>query len=1189
MKELLTADEGYQQGLKHLGQNKPAEAEACFRVAIHARPDWPDAHNNLGVALSSRNRHADAIECFRRAIELKPDYAEPQHNMANSLRRTGKPDEAVVYYREAIRLKPGWADAHNNLGLTFRTLGQLDEALEQFREALRAKPRHPDARNNLGVTLCDKGLMAEATATYRQLLQQQPKSAESNNNLGVALVQQGKLAEAVACYRRALEIRPNYAEACSNLGNAFRQQGQFEDAEASLRKALELKPDYAEAYNNLAIVLVKQERLEEAVANYRQALQLKPDYPDARKNLGLALLGMGDFSEGWKEYEWRWKSKEMPNRNFAQPRWDGAPLEGRTILLYAEQGLGDTIQFARYAPLVEQRGGKVLVECQKHLLSLLAQCRGIDRLVPQGESLPAFDTHAALLSVPGILGTDLQSVPANIPYLSADAERIRKWGEELKGLTGFKIGIAWQGSKGFKDDSFRSIRLTQFEPLARIGGVRLISLQKGYGAEQVRQVPGWKVMDLGNRLDDFLDTAAVMKHLDLVICVDTAVGHLAGALGIPVWIAISTASDWRWLQQRDDSPWYPTLKLFRQKKRGDWTEVFERMARELETRPPLESAERYAQRGLAHLNQGQSADAVLALRRAIELDPKNAILHNNLGAALDKEGKKDEALASFQAAVRLKPDYADALHNLGNHLRRMGRLPEAEEEYRKALKLTPDSADLCNHLGIALLGQAKHGEAEASFRRSLRLKPDHAEAHNNLGVLFEQLGKVEESIASYQESLRLKPDSFDTHRNLALGYLMRGDYARGFEEYEWRWKAPTNLPRPFTQPRWDGRHLHGQAILLYSEQGLGDTIQFVRYARLVQERGGFVLLECPSVLERLFQRCPGIDYIIPQGASLPDFAFHIPLMSLPGVFRTTMQSIPAGIPYLSADPSDTDRWTSELASIQKVRIGIAWQGSQKYGGDSHRSIPLAAFEPLARLPDVQLFSLQKGYGSEQLQKVADWKVIDLGSRVNDFADTAAVMQHLDLVVCVDTAVAHLAGSLGVPVWLAVSMAADWRWLRHPETTPWYPTLRLFRQTRWGHWKDVFERIASNVDNSSFLLRTPLPAEMSVGELVDKIATLEIRRSRAQDEKELQTVQIELGGLIAMHARCVKPSEDLDRLKGRLKEATLALWAVEDGIRTHEQQKDFGDRFVELARSAYQRKDERTMFKEQINLLVGSGR
>ncbi len=660
------------------------------------------------------------------------------------------------------------------------------------------------------------------------------------------------------------------------------------------------------------------------------------------------------------------------------------------------------------------------------------------------------------------------------------------------------------------------------------------------------------MLDLGNRLNDFLDTAAVMKHLDLVVTVDTAVAHLAGALGVPVWIALPTASDWRWLQNREDSPWYPSVRLFRQKKQGDWPEVFARMARQLESQPPLESAVRYGQRGLALLHEDKAAEAVTLLQQAVALEPKNAVFHNNLACAFDRQGKKAEALPAFSEAVRLDAKYGDARHNLANVLRHLGRHGDAEAEYRNVLKLMPNSAEVSNHLGIALLNQAKHPEAEACFQRSLRLKPDNPDALNNLGVLYERLRRIDDAIACYQECLRLRPDSPDTHKNLALAWLLRGDYPRGWAEYEWRWKSPAAQSRKFSQPRWDGRLLDGEPVLLFAEQGLGDTIQFVRYARMVKERGATVLVECPGELQQLFRRCPGVDRVIRQGETLPVFAYQLPFMSLPRVLCTTLETVPARVPYLSADPRLIEYWRRELAAVghvsnvpgvnghvgnepPQIRIGIAWQGSQRYAGDGHRSAPLAALAPLAGIPGVQLISLQKGYGTAQLRDVSDWNVIDLGGRLNDFTDTAAVMKHLDLVVCVDTAVAHLAGALNVPVWVALCTASDWRWLERGDESAWYPSVRLFRQSQWGNWAAVFERMADALRQSNLALRPPMLTETAPGELFDRIAILQIKRDRMRDAAGLETVHAELGSLLAAQVRGMRPTPELEQLAERLRD------------------------------------------------------
>jgi tetratricopeptide (TPR) repeat protein len=454
--------------------------------------------------------------------------------------------------------------------------GRLQAAEQVYRQILAVEPALAEAHNNLGVALQDQGKPDEAVACYRRALTLKPGFTEAHNNLGNALKCRGQLDEAIASYRRALELKPEFAQAHYNLGNAFQEQGNLDDAVACYCRALELKPDHAGTHYNLGNALKDQRKLDHALACFRRALELNPDHAEAHWTRAFTWLLAGDWQRGWPEYEWRWRTKEFVLRRFPQPWWEGESLAGKTILLHAEQGLGDTIQFIRYASIVKQLGAAVIVECQELLLGLLDSCPGIDQLVAQGDALPAFDVHAPLLSLPRILKTSAETIPATIPYLVPKPAIVERWRTRLIEIDGFKIGIAWQGNPTFRGDRFRSFPLRYFAPLAQVPGVCLLSLQKGAGSGQLAEVRDlFAVTDLGDRLHDFTDTAAVMKNLDLVITSDTAAAHLAGALGVPVWVALSFAADWRWLLDRCDCPWYPTMRLFRQRESGDWRRVFE--------------------------------------------------------------------------------------------------------------------------------------------------------------------------------------------------------------------------------------------------------------------------------------------------------------------------------------------------------------------------------------------------------------------------------------------------------------------------------------------------------------------------------------------------------------------------------------------------------------------------------------
>jgi Tfp pilus assembly protein PilF len=473
-------------------------------------------------------------------------------------------------------------------------VGDLARAQQLCREILAADSRNADAWRLLGVVADDRRDFAAAIQCYRQAIACGPDVPDSHFNLGVVFQKQVQLDAAAEAYRGAIRAKPDYAQAHNNLGTVYKLQYKLNESIACYERALECRPNFAEALNNLGNVLKTQGRAAEATICYEQTLRIKPDHAQARYNRSLMHLAAGDLAAGWPDYECRAQCPGFVRRDFSEPLWQGDALAGRVLLVHAEQGLGDTIQFVRYVPFLAREGAKIVLEVPGSLLPLLKQS-GYGRmaaLVATGAALPHFDVQAPLLSLPGIFGTTLDDVPGRVPYLAADPQSVNRWAETLAGPERFKIGIAWQGSKAHSGDRYRSIPLACFAPLAQ-GGVEFISLQKGPGAEQLADVADqFQVREVG-RFDEehgaFMDSAAVMLNLDLVVTSDTAVAHLAGALGVRVWVALALAPDWRWMFDRPDSPWYPTMRLFRQLTFDDWPAVFDRMGetlrRELAQRP----------------------------------------------------------------------------------------------------------------------------------------------------------------------------------------------------------------------------------------------------------------------------------------------------------------------------------------------------------------------------------------------------------------------------------------------------------------------------------------------------------------------------------------------------------------------------------------------------------------------------
>jgi tetratricopeptide (TPR) repeat protein len=558
-------------------------------------------------------------------------------------------------------------------------------------------------------------------------------------------------------------------------------------------------------------------------------------------------------------------------------------------------------------------------------------------------------------------------------------------------------------------------------------------------------------------------------------------------------------------------------------KQGNLEEAIFHCQEALRVRPGF--AQAHNNLGTARLSQGRHDESLHHYQRALQLMPEFAESHYNLANALHNRGFIDDAISHWQSALRLRGNYPEANYNLGNGLLVKGKVEEAIAHYQEALRQRPDYAEAHCNLGNALESQGKLEEAMPHWHQALKIEPGLAEAHNNLanallrvgrrdealqhsevalrlnanfpaawttlGNIRQHLCQFEEALACYEKALRIDPRHGETHLNRALLWLLEAKWEKGWLEFEWRWETKGFTRYTFSQPLWDGSPLASRTLLVPGEQGLGDTLQFIRFVQWLRQRGKRVIAVCQPALWPLLAKSLGQKDLVAAGAPLPAFDVYAPLFSLPRILKTTDSTVPADIPYLTSGvrcpvsgvktiPSshtglrtphsgpilDTGRRTPDAGRC--LRIGISWQGSLTYGYDRQRSVPLTEFAAIADVAGVQLVSLQKGPGTEQLKALDDGaiQVLDLGSCLDEesgaFVDTAAVMQHLDLVISSDTAIAHLAGALGVPVWVVLPLVPDWRWLLHREDSRWYPSMRLFRQTQYCEWTDVFRRIVEEL-------------------------------------------------------------------------------------------------------------------------------
>jgi Flp pilus assembly protein TadD len=567
-------------------QGRAEEAEKAFRRALALAPSFAEAHNDFGGFLKSQGRAIEALPHYKSAAALKPQDAAILNNLGGLCRDLGLEEEAEAAFRKALAVAPQAIGATNNLALLLQATGRFAEAEKLYRAGLDIKPDSPEILRNYAALMMSLRRETEAEALYRRLAAAAPRDAEAYNNLGVLLKNRGAFEEAEACCRNALRLRPDYVEALNNLAVLLTRQKRFTEAEEICRRALALRPDDPVIHDNLGVLFCDQKRFEEAEAFYRKALALDPDCADAHHNLALLLLQTGRMEEGWRAYEWRYHpgmagKDAVRSPLYGIPMWKGESLAGKKILIQAEQAFGDEIQYARYAAFLKAQGAEVWMMTRAPLAALMRGLNGIDRVLTKDELLAAEACNFWIfaLSLPFYAGTRMETIPASVPYFKTDPEKgafWRGWLEENRLAEKIpegarKIGLVWAG-KPYPPG--RSLHIKQLAGLAACPNAVFVSLQMEEARAQLQEAPhGLKIVDAASLLKDFSDTAALLQNLDLLISIDSAPAHLAGALGVPVWTLLQWQPDWRWFLEGEKSPWYPSMRLFRQKRVGTWDEA----------------------------------------------------------------------------------------------------------------------------------------------------------------------------------------------------------------------------------------------------------------------------------------------------------------------------------------------------------------------------------------------------------------------------------------------------------------------------------------------------------------------------------------------------------------------------------------------------------------------------------------
>ena len=826
----------------------------------------------------------------------------------------------------------------------------------------------------------------------------------------------GELDRAILCYKKAKKLRPHDIGIDADLAMCLFKNKQYEESLHFFKKLDFVYPNQQNILSYIGDIQYRLFHVCESIDALEKVLALDKESMHAKHLLASAYLHVGAFEKAFEARKCIDKHAIKVGRQQKEEKiWDGSSLQGKTIVIKDNIGIGDLFCWVRYAKMFKEQGATVIVKARHFLVPILSLCPYLDRVVSPEVDV-AFDFQAGVGQLHHRINKTIDDITRYgfySPYMYADEGLARKWARVLKKDRNFKVGICWQPSlqvdtrTGKDGMNPRAIPLVSLYPLSKVGGVSLYSLQQRAGLEPLGSIPkdfNLHVFkgDFDKKNGSFMDTAAVMKSLDLVITVDTSVAHLAGALGVPVWVMLPYRSDWRWFLERLDSPWYPTMHLFRQPSRGGW-------------------------------------DAVVAM---IEKELR----------MLEGKCKKDTAVFSEQV-------YMD----LAYQEKKSGKKVKAIIWYKKAIELNPNNYDAYFQIGSLYCNLQDYEKAFIYFKKSTIL-PKNYIGFFNMGYCLEMQCKVVEAIQAYEKAISIKPDYTVAINRVKNCYWMLGN----LEKARQYWRPEGVIPKI--------SELRGKRILIRDDGGIGDMFFWVRYAQLFKQAGAHVIVEVKKAVYNIISSCPYVDTLVIKGESLPAYDYRVKMVDLPYVFQNTLDTIPVPISYIYSDTALVKKWGKALSGDKNFKIGICWdpQVYRNRAGkvmQNIRAIPLHYFYPLCQMEGVSLYSLQQCNGLEQLQAMPDDFAIhtfdaDFDRLAGGFMDTAAVMKQLDLVITADTSIAHLAGALGIPVWVLLPRRADGRWFLERLDSPWYPTMRLFRQINEGDWGAVMKNVQ---DDLQFLL------------------------------------------------------------------------------------------------------------------------
>lgn len=1069
------------------------------KKTINKFPDYEKFYRLAGIICQKESRYDESIQFFEKSIELSKSDADDFNNLAIAYSRIRKNEKAIQTLLSGLALHPSNLELSSNLALIYHLQNNFTEAQKYYEISLQVDRTSQEVATNythllnqskqFGATikLCDQ--FEEAGILNNQLRLQRAFAFEKINgfenalndyylvyeddkNMPELIFKIGFIHEklknwisAEQYYREALLQKSNYSEAMFCLAGILHRLNKYDEAVDLYEKLLDTALNRADVLCNYAITLVEEFRFDEALKKYNEALRSAPEDPMIHLNKATLLLYMKRYTEAWQEYEYRLLMNGKSA--YKKRKWKGESLFGKTLLIREEQGIGDLLQFIRYIKWFKDQGaGKIIVECRKTLHYCLRGIKEIDSLCLSTDTNVEFDYEIYIMSIPLVLNLDTEN-PLDYSYNLYVEEDRRKRCKELLGFNQkIKVGITWQGNPEHFYDYKRSIPFEKFKNiLNNHSDIEYICLQTN---EQIKGIENEleknSVRIFKESSSNFDDLTALISELDLVISIDSAVVHIAGTLNKDAFVLLSKLPDWRWGLEGEKTNWYKSVKLFRQETNGDWDEVIQKVKDCINSFILSKKASRHFYDAEKYIQTNNISGAIEVLKLVLDTEPGNYDALFKLGYLHHLTNEYIKAVGYYSAAMQIKPHDVVLYNNFASALVDLKHFREAEKIYELSLFEFPDNEMLLNNYAILKQIQGDFLQSELLLRKALVKDPNSIDSLINLALVEGYNNNISIAIGILDKVISLDPGNVKAHFNKSLLLLKNKDFAAGWEEYEWR-KKMTGFPsKSYSKPELDHLNIAGKTILIHDEQGFGDTFNFIRFVRFLKEKGAKVVLECHSNVANLLTNLYYIDRISERGTvsnKQEEYEYYIPLMSIPKLLGLDWELIKNTDTELKVE----EKPIKKIDIISGKKVGIFWRGRQPVN-NLQRACHLKHFIPLLEVQNCHFFSLQiEGIEDDESEIIKNYGIIQFIDSIKDFEDTASIIAKLDLVITIDTSIAHLAGIMEKPVWLLLSKNADWRWFNENDECVWYKNVTIYRQTKINNWSDVFCKLEEKLKNS----------------------------------------------------------------------------------------------------------------------------